>query len=160
MINPILLILMAFLAGCGYTSRSLLEPNVRSVYLQTFDNETFRRGLEFKMSKALKEEILFRTRLKIVDKKHADTILFGAITDVQENVLIESPDAVTIESRVTVFVQFSWVDQRTGRPLMDRQGVSAGAEFIAKRNEDVETGEIEAFVDVAEKIVNLMEKKW
>lgn len=148
------------LSGCGYTSRSLLDQNVRNVYIKIFDNETFRRDLEFDLTKAIKEEILFRTKLRIVDKKHADSILFGALTAVSESVLIESPDAEVIESSVSVSVNFSWVDQRTGRPLIDKNEVSASAEFIARRNEDVRTGEIEAFVDVARKIVNLMERTW
>ncbi|MEK7368916.1 MAG: hypothetical protein AABZ62_04555, partial [Planctomycetota bacterium] len=82
------------------------------------------------------------------------------LRDVQENVLIENPDAVTVESRVNVFVQFSWLDQRTGRILIDKQNVAAAAEFIATRNEDVRTGETEAFVNAARKIINLMERKW
>ncbi|OHC04546.1 MAG: hypothetical protein A3G17_01910 [Planctomycetes bacterium RIFCSPLOWO2_12_FULL_50_35] len=160
MINIILLILASFMASCGYTSRSLIDQNVQSVYVPIFDNDTFRRDLEYDLTKAIKEEILFRTQLKIVDEKHADTILTGILKDVQENVLIENPDAVTIESRVNVFVQFSWLDQRTGRILIDKQNVAASAEFIATRNEDVRTGEIEAFVNTARKIINLMERKW
>ncbi|MDO8127659.1 MAG: LptE family protein [Candidatus Brocadiales bacterium] len=148
------------MASCGYTSRSLIDQNVQSVYVPIFDNDTFRRDLEYDLTKAIKEEILFRTQLKIVDEKHADTILTGILKDVQENVLIENPDAVTIESRVNVFVQFSWLDQRTGRILIDKQNVAASAEFIATRNEDVRSGEIEAFVNTARKIINLMERKW
>ncbi|MFQ5957453.1 MAG: LptE family protein [Candidatus Brocadiales bacterium] len=155
-----MLILVFFLAGCGYTSRSLLEQNVHSVYVPIFDNATFRRGLEFELTKAIKEEILFKTRLKIEDKERADTILEGIITDINEHVLIENPDADVVESSVTVFVRFSWVDQRTGRALIEGEDVSAAAEFIARRNEDVKAGEVEAFVDVAEKIINLMEEKW
>lgn len=160
MINIILLILASFMVSCGYTSRSLIDQNVQSVYVPIFDNDTFRRDLEYELTKAIKEEILFRTQLKIVDEKHADTILTGILKDVQENVLIENPDAVTVESRINVFVQFSWLDQRTGRILIDKQNVSAAAEFIATRNEDVRTGEIEAFVNAARKIINLMERKW
>ncbi len=148
------------LTGCGYTSRSLLDQNVRSVYIKIFDNETFRRDLEFDLTKAIKEEILLRTKLRIVDKKHADSILFGVIKAISESVLIESPDAVVIESSVSVTVHFSWVVQRTGRPIIDKNEGSASATFIARRNEDVRTGEIQAFVDVARKIINLMERTW
>ena len=154
------MILATLLSGCGYTSRSLLEQNVRSIYIKIFDNETFRRDLEFDLTKAIKEEILMRTRLKIVDKKHADSILFGSIETVTERVLIESPEAEVIESSVSTTVRFSWTDQRTGRAVIDKSLVSASAEFIATKNEDVETGEIKAFVNIARKIVNLMERDW
>jgi outer membrane lipopolysaccharide assembly protein LptE/RlpB len=129
-----LLILATLLSGCGYTSRSLLEQNVRSIYIKIFDNETFRRDLEFDLTKAIKEEILMRTRLKIVDKKHADSILFGSIETVTERVLIESPEAEVIESSVSTTVRFSWTDQRTGRAVIDKYLVSASAEFIATKN--------------------------
>ncbi len=154
------MILATLLSGCGYTSRSLLEQNVRSIYIKIFDNETFRRDLEFDLTKAIKEEILLRTRLKIVDKKHADSILFGSIVSVRERVLIESPDAEVIESSVSTAVRFSWTDQRTGRAIIDKYKVKASAEFIATKNEDVKTGEIKSFVNVARKIVNLMERDW
>ena len=154
------MILATLLSGCGYTSRSLLEQNVRSIYIKIFDNETFRRDLEFDLTKAIKEEILLRTRLKIVDKKHADSILFGSIVTVRERVLIESPDAEVIESSVSTTVRFSWTDQRTGRAIIDKSKVAASGEFIVTRNEDVKIGEIKSFVNVARKIVNLMEKDW
>ncbi len=154
------MILATLLSGCGYTSRSLLEQNVRSIYIKIFDNETFRRDLEFDLTKAIKEEILLRTRLKIVDKKYADSILFGSIMTVRERVLIESPDAEVIESSVSATVLFSWTDQRTGRAIIDKHKVKASADFIATRNEDVRIGEIKAFVNAARKIVNLMERDW
>lgn len=160
MINLILLIMVSVLVGCGYTSRSLLEQNVRSIYVPIFDNETFRRGLEFELTKAVKEEILFKTRLKLEDKDRADTVLLGKITDVKERVLIENPDAEVVESSVTIYVNFSLKDQRTGRMIIKETNVSTTAEFIARRNEDVKIGEVEAFVDIAEKIINLMEEKW
>ncbi|MCP4365086.1 MAG: LptE family protein [Planctomycetes bacterium] len=155
-----LLIVASLLSGCGYTSRSLLEQNVRSIYIKIFDNETFRRDLEFDLTKAIKEEILLRTRLKVVDKKHADSILFGSIETVTERVLIESPDAEVIESSVSTTVRFSWTDQRTGRAIIDKHKVAASAEFIVTKNEDVGIGEQKAFVNVARKIVNLMERDW
>lgn len=160
MTNLLLLVMVFVLTGCGYTSRSLLEQNVRSIYVPIFDNKTFRRGLEFELTKAVKEEILFKTRLKLEDKDRAETVLLGRITDIKERVLIENPDAEVVESSVTIHVQFSLEDQRTGRTIIKNTDVATTAEFIARRNEDVKIGEVEAFVDIAEKIINLMEEKW
>lgn len=148
------------LMGCGYTSKSLLPQNVNSVYVPIFDNKTFRRGLEFDLTNAIKNEILFKTRLKLADKDHADSALYGKIRDVRGHVLIENPDAQVVETAVTIFVEFSWVDLRTGRTIVNKMGVTQQGEFKATRQEDEKFAEDKAFVDLAERIVNLMEEAW
>lgn len=151
----------SFLLGaCGYTSKSLMRQNVNTIYVSIFDNNTFRRGLEFDLTNALKNEILFKTRLKVVDKDHADSILSGTITDVKEAVLIEDPKGNIVEGSVIVFVNFSWVDLRTGRTIVNKQNVTQRAEFRPRRRESVVTASNWAFVDLAERIVNLMEEEW
>lgn len=137
-----------------------MQQNVHTIYVPIFDNKTFRRGLEFDLTNAIKNEILFKTRLKIVDKGHADSALYGEIADVQESVLIEDPEANITESSVTLIVNFSWVDLRTGRTLVERKNIQQRAEFIPRRKEDEGTAEREAFVDMAERIINLMEERW
>jgi hypothetical protein len=152
---------VSFLLGaCGYTSRSLMRQNVNTVYISIFDNQTFRRGLEFDLTNALKNEVLYKTRLKVVDKDHADSALSGTITDVQEGVLIEDPKGDIVESSVIIFVNFSWVDLRTGRTIVKKQNVTQRAEFRPRRRETVATASNQAFVDLAERIVNLMEEEW
>lgn len=148
------------LAACGYTSRSQLRQNVNTIYIPIFDNLTYRRGLEFDLTNSLKNEILFRTRLKIVDKDHADSILSGSITDVKKLVLLEDPRANLVEAAMTIIIDFSWVDLRTGRTIVNKKNVTQQAEFLAKRKENEETAEREAFVDLAEKIIALMEENW
>lgn len=148
------------LAACGYTSRSQLRQNVNTIYIPIFDNLTYRRGLEFDLTNSLKNEILFRTRLKIVDKDHADSILYGSITDVKKLVLLEDPRANLVEAAMTIIIDFSWVDLRTGRTIVNKKNVTQQAEFLAKRKEDEGTAEREAFVDLAEKVIALMEENW
>lgn len=148
------------LAACGYTSRSQLRQNVNTIYVPIFDNLTYRRGLEFDLTNALKNEILFRTRLKIVDKDHADSILYGSITDVKKLILLEDPRANPAEVAMVIVIDFSWVDLRTGRTIVDKKNITQQAEFIVKRKEDEGTAEREAFVDLAEKIIALMEENW
>ncbi|MBI5125064.1 MAG: LptE family protein [Planctomycetes bacterium] len=148
------------LAACGYTSRSQLRQNVNTIYIPIFDNLTYRRGLEFDLTNALKNEILFRTRLKIVDKDHADSILYGSITDVKKLILLEAPGGNPAEAAMVIIIDFSWVDLRTGRTIVDKKNITQQAEFIVRMKEDEGTAEREAFVDLSEKVINLMEENW
>jgi hypothetical protein len=133
---------------------------VRSIYVPIFDNNTFRRGYEFDLTKAVRDQILLRTRLNIVDKDEADSILFGKITSVDENVLIENTRDNIVESRVSVGIEIRWVDRRTGRTIVERKNIKRQTEFIVGRSETLTSSSSEAFVKVAQNIVDAMEEDW
>jgi hypothetical protein len=146
--------------GCGYSSKSLLRSNVRSIYIPIFDNNTFRRGFEFELTKAIRDQILMRTRLNIVNKDEADSVLLGKIAQVYENVLIEDTRDNIVESRVVIVVDVRWIDRRTGRTIIERRNIQAPAEFIVLRNETLTSASNEAFVRVARHIVEVMQEDW
>lgn len=148
------------LAGCGYSSKSLLRTNVRSIYIPIFENDTFRRGYEFELTKAVRDQILMRTRLDIVDKDEADSILFGKIARVDEGIMIEDTRDNIVESRVTVGIDIRWVDKRTGRAIVDRKNIKAPAEFIVRRYETLDSASEESLVGVAQNIIAAMEEDW
>ncbi len=156
----LLLLFSTSIVSCGYSSKSLLRSNVRSIYIPIFDNNTFRRGYEFDLTKAVRDQILLRTRLNIVDKDEADSILFGKITGVNENVLIEDREDNIVESRVAVTIDIRWIDRRTGRTIVERRNIKRPTEFIVRRNETLTSSSNEAFVKVAQSIVDAMEEDW
>src|SRR3989304_6275593 len=131
----VLSLLFISLGSCCYSSKSLLRSNVRSIYVPIFDNNTFRRGYEFDLTKAVRDQILLRTRLSIVDKDEADSILFGKISSVNENAIIEDTKDNIVESRVSIGVDIRWVAKRTGRTIIERKNIKRPTEFIVRRNE-------------------------
>ena len=90
---------MLFFAGCsGYSNESLYTDDVRSVYVEMFDNDTFERDLEYDLTDAIAKRIEAETPYKIIsDKSRADTVLSGKITGI-------GVSAITLE-------------RETGRPL-------------------------------------------
>ncbi len=154
------IILFAIISGCGYSSKSLYDRNISSIYIPIFDNTTFRRGLEFELTKAVKDEIMNRTSLRIVQKDSADTILHGKIVDVTESVLIQNNVDDIVESRYTIFVDIKLVDRRTDRTLFEESGLKKSAEFIVNRGENINTAAAEDITRLAETIVNHLEENW
>ncbi|MGQ3686140.1 MAG: LPS assembly lipoprotein LptE [Candidatus Loosdrechtia sp.] len=147
-------------AGCGYSSQSLLRSNVRSVYIPVFDNNTFRRGYEFELTKAVRDQILMRTNLNIVKKDEADSVLLGNIISVYENVLIHDIRDNIVESLVEIEVDIRWMDRRTGRTIVEKRNIQGPAEFIVLRNETLTSASSEAFVNVARRIVEAIQEDW
>ncbi len=155
-----IIVLFALISGCGYTTKSLISRNVNSIYIPIFENDTFRRGLEFDLTTALKDEIMTKTKLRIVQQEDADTILSGKIAKVTENMLSTNFADNLIESRVTIFVDIELVDRRTGRTLLAVDGLKNSAEFIINRGENINSASQEGLKGLAEKIVFQLEEKW
>lgn len=155
-----LLAISVLLGSCGYSSKAVLKSNVRSIYIPIFDNKTFRRGYEFDLTKAVRDQIILRTGLDIVDRDEADSILYGKITNVVENVLVGDFTDNIVESRMAIFVDIRWVDTRTGRTIVERRDIMRSAEFIVPRNETASTSGKEAFVGIAYGIIEAMGDEW
>jgi hypothetical protein len=153
-------LLLLWTAGCGYSGRPMLRSGVKTVYVTVFENRSFRRGLEFDLTRELVDKIQQKTQLKIADKDVADTILSGEIMEVRQSDISRRDRLTPTEVRVVVFVNVTWMDRRTKQVLMQKVNVQSPAEYRVTRREDFTSAAKEAMSDLAEKIVNLMEEEW
>src|SRR5262245_18623075 len=72
----------------GYTTQPNYDTSIRTVYVPIFKNNTFRRGLEFELTRAVIREIEAKTPYKVVsDPCNADTELSGAIIALTKTVI-------------------------------------------------------------------------
>jgi hypothetical protein len=147
-------------SGCGYSQKSLISRKINSIYIPVFDNSTFRRGLEFELTKAVKDEIMSKTNLRIVQKDSADTILYGTIKSVTEGILTQDVTDNIVESRLTIHVDIKLVDRRTDRTLIKKNNLKNSAEFIVKRGETIDSAAEEGLLALAKVIVYHLEDKW
>ena len=149
------------LAGCGYTAGSLVSKEYRTVYIPIWENATFRRGLEFRLTELLQKEIEHRTHLKVTTEDRADTRLSGEIVNFQQRVLTENLLDQPLETQVVVVVNFRWEDLRTGQVLLREDGLAQPGEAITGLGEPAEgVGATEAFEDLVKQIVDKMEEGW
>ena len=155
-----LILIFALISGCGYSTKPLISRKINSIYIPVFGNSTFRRGLEFELTKAVKDEIMSKTNLRIVQKDSADTILYGTIKSVTEGILTQDVTDNIVESRLKINVDIRLEDRRTGRTLIKKSNLKTSAEFIVKRGENINSATAEGIADLAELIVNHLEEKW
>ena len=155
-----IIVLLALISGCGYTNKSLISRNINSIYIPIFENDTFRKGLEFDLTSAVKDEIMSNTKLRILQKDSADTILTGRIMTVKEGMLSSNVEDNIVESRVTISVHIKLVDRITGRTLVEEDNLKQSAEFIVNRGENINTASQESLVLLAKEIVYHLEETW
>jgi hypothetical protein len=151
------------LAGCsGYSNRSLFPGDVGSVYIEMFDNRTFRRGVEYTLSDALVKRIESDTPYRIVsDKDRTDSIISGQLVTINESILtLERETGRALEKEVVLSTVVNWKNLKTGRLMINNQTVTATASYTDFLNQDFTYASSVAANNLAQKIVEVMENNW
>lgn len=125
--------LLVLLSGCtsdgqfaflGYTTRPPFDPTIRTVYVPIFGNESYLRGLEFEITKAVIREIEAKSPYKVVSNcAEADTQLDGKLISRRKspNNLNQLGEVRDVEQGLVVEVR--WKDLRSGDILSVPNGM-------------------------------------
>jgi hypothetical protein len=154
------------LQGCstfaGYSNDSIYPENVKTVCVKMFNNQTFRRGVEYELTDALAKRIEADTPYKIVTSQdYADSIISGRIIFIGEFALtIERQTGHVLEKEVEISAVVNWKNLKTGELLIDNRTVSSSASYSEYQQQDFKYGSSLAANNLAQNIVELMEKNW
>jgi hypothetical protein len=157
------------LAGCenidptaSYSSRSLYRTDIRNVFVEMFESESFRRQVEFELTRAVSEQLELHSPYKVVsDRRKADTILKGTINRIDEKSLARQRDLDRpVASEVMLVVTIRWEDQRTGDYIIDDQRLKVSGNYAALLGASRDSAAKEAANELAVRIVETMEEPW
>lgn len=154
---------MTVLAGCsGYTNRSLFPEDVGSVYIEMFDNRTFRRGIEYTLSDAMAKRIESDTPYKIVSNRdRTDSLLSGQLVVIGESILtLERETGQALEKEVILTATVNWKNLRTGKMMINNQSITAAASYSEFLHQDFTYASSLAANKLAQKIVEVMQNNW
>ena len=171
---PIILLLALALAGCGYGHgsdapkdlggyqwRSVYRDDVRTVAVPVFGNRSFRRGIEFALSKAVVNQLETTTPYKVVSREHADTILEGEVVDTHIRALsADIQTGLPQEELFIVRVNFTWKDLRTGKILVDRRRFEQTTTYYPTLGEGQYVGTQQNVERLAVAIVQELQADW
>ena len=170
----------------GYTTKPNYEESIKTVRVPIFKNTTFRRGVEFDLTRAVIREIEAKTPYKVVnDGCPADTELSGTIIILNKNMLNRNQLNEVREAETVLGVQIVWKDLRSGE-LLSKPKIGPGApppppvnlapgatppppppvlvtstgNFIPELGQSLTTAQKENVDRLAVQIVSLMEKAW
>ena len=157
------------LSGCeqvdpsvGYSSRSLYRTDVTSVCVDMFESESFRRGIEYELTRAVCQQLELHSPFKVVADRHkADTLLYGSINRVSEQVLAQQRELDRpIASEVTLLATITWEDLRSGDLIMDEQKIRVSGNYTVLLGAGRDSAAKEAANELAVQIVQAMEEPW
>jgi len=157
------------LTGCdqvdptvGYSSQSLYRTDMHTVYVEMFQSESFQRGLEFELTRALAQQIELKTPYKVVsDRRKADTIIYGRIDRISENTLIQQRELDRpLANEVVLVATVTWQDRRDGDLILDGQKIRVAGDYIALLGAGRDSAAKQAAHEAALRIVEAMQKVW
>ncbi len=157
------LVLPLFLAGCGYSVRPPVNPNVHTVFVQ-FQSNVYQRDLQLKLNETVIKEIETRTPFKVVgNPKDADTTLAGQIYFADKNIILENPNNLPRQLSTQLNVNVRWIDNRSGdlKKTDNVTQVMESAFFYPELGDTAQATGYQRVIDkLARDIVNMMEEPW
>ena len=156
--KPLMLMSVLLLASCGYTTRSLMPGEVSNLAVDIFGNDTFEREIEFTLTRELTRELNQRAALRLTRRRHADAVLTGRIVRVSYPTLVETTNNEVSEQAVLVEAVVE-LKRLSDNSVISRFKIGNRAEFVVERGESRQTAFEEALRDLAEDIVNELERR-
>lgn len=147
----------------GYGIRNRYPAEYRTVAVNVFRNDTYDRPLNGQLTEAVIKEIQAMTPYRIASEARADTVLRGTVRRRNVREISKSRGTGLAEEVLyEVTIDWEWVDQRTGKPIVARNGFTASALFVPSRPsaEPTEIGRFAVVQNLATDIVANMQSQW
>ena len=155
---------MAF--GCLYGfAGGGLPSHVRTVAILPFDNQTPEAGLSQEVAEAVKEAMQSRLGLRPAAEASADAVVRGAITRYAPDIPLsfqpgrEGTNVNVTRRRVQVTLNVEVFDQRQGRMLWQRSGLTVDGEYQPPRETDVQGRQV-ALAKLVTDLVDGAQSQW
>ena len=170
----ILIFITLFLLGCGYTTRSLIDPQYRTVYVKPVVNAVKVTGetqefskyrsvppfLEQAFTRSLLERFSLDGNLKVVKEYMADLVVECTITDYVQSTLRYDDDERVEEYRLKMF--FSYKVLNRGGDIVRKGNLVANGEYALvgelATSEDRATASV--LEDASRKLVDEIIEEW
>lgn len=171
------LCLLFFVSGCGYTAKSLLPPDVKTIYVKTLKNKIdltgevtdkdpykiYRPGTEQLITDEIINRFLYDGNLKIALEPKADLVFEGELIDyIKQALKYDDAEQVT-EFRINVVIKFKVFDRKNNKELVSQDRLISDATYLTsgKFARSEEAALKEAAQDMARRVVEkVVESGW
>lgn len=131
------------LSGCGYTTKALLPPHIKTVSVKTFTNKIpttgdvseqerwriYRPGMEVQITDAVANRLLFDAGVRIVPQGEGDAEISGELIDYERQGLRFDSALQIREFRSSVTCRVRFKDLKENKTLWDDALVGDSSHF-------------------------------
>ena len=122
----LLILCMMLFTGCGYQmvgKETHVPPGLNSVAVPTFSNQTLEPGIEVPFTQGFLREFINDRRVRVVNRREADSILEGVIKDFQIYSVSYDRSGIALEYQTTVVIDLT-LKKQSGEILWKEQNFS------------------------------------
>lgn len=161
---PILFLSLTFFTGCGYTQKTVLPKDIKTIHVETVKNKipinrlyAYQPGIEMMLTNSIVHRLEQDGNLKVVNRKDADAILETYLVRFeQEGLRFNSLERVE-EYRLFAVVSARLVDGKTGDTLWEESNFNGDAEYFVSGVRSI--AREEAAIRVSDKLAsNLVDR--
>jgi len=127
---------IALLVGCGYQlvgKETHVPPGLNSLAIPTFLNQTFEPGIEVPFTQAFLQDFIQDRRVKVLDRREADSILEGAIKSFNIYSVSYDQSGLVLEYQTTIVMDLT-LKRRSGEILWMEKDYSETRWYRASPN--------------------------
>ena len=147
------------LSGCGYTRKTVLPRNIKTIYIETVKNKLclddiylYQPGLEMDITNAVIRRLQQDGTVKVVEQKKADAILkTDLLAFEQEGLRFDQLEEVK-EYRVFIVVKLRLVDAKTGNLIWEEPNFTGDNEFYVTNVTSI--GQQKAALDAVDRLAS------
>lgn len=165
------------LAGCGYSTQSLLPSNYRKIYIEPFINRlsitqesteiqrfaTSLPRLEEDVTNEVIERFIFDGHLRVTtNRQEADLILSGELVDFHRQALRLNDQGTVEEYRLNLVANIALRDPKGGELVWEEAGfIGDTTYFLSGTSSKTETSAVQALLtDFAKRVVERTIENW
>jgi len=162
-------LVLAILSGCGYTSKTVLPRDIKTIYVDTVKNRipvnrvsTYEPGLEMSITNAIIERLEQDGNLKVVKREEADAVLeANLIAYEQEGVRFSRLESVQ-EYRLYIVLGIRLLEGKTGDVIWEEPQFSGDTEYFVSPVRSQARGEatVEAINRLSRNVVDRIVEDW
>lgn len=150
------------LTGCFYSfAGGGLPPNIHTMAIGTFDNQTASPDLPKELYDAMHRELQKRLGVRDAPSDRADALVKGSIQSYESDVPIgfsaNPQQAVSARRRLQITVDIEIVDQSNGRSLYTNKALREEADYDERAEAD---GRAKAIAKLVQQIIDGVQSNW
>lgn len=171
------LLLITVLSGCGYTTRSMISNEFKTIYITPFVNKIditqeadtgnkyklYRPHLETTVTRVVIDKYLFDGNLRPTDLTSADLALKAELIEFRRDPLRYDDNDEVEEYRVSVRVRMSLWNNRKNETAWEEDNFGGEATYFTAGHTGAKSEEAavnEAIADLARRIVERTVEEW
>lgn len=171
--------LLVTLAGCGYTTRSMISSKFKTIYVAPFVNKIditretsvgskyrlYKPMLETDVTKAVNNKFLFDGNLRPTREEFADLILRGELVEFRRDPLRYTDSDEVEEYRVNIIVNLKLWDRKEDKLVWEENSFTGDFTYFTSYStsgtpKTDDAAVVDAINDLARRIVERTVEEW